>query len=206
MLRSCRYSLSLSLAVDTGQSPSLHCVLLGEGEVVCSWEVSRELDHFITYQLAYRHHQSERYCADSTVTSDLGGAVLRYSCTMAAADPARLVVRLLPQRSAKRFKADKHSEWTREGEVERWRGGEGDAERRRDGEGETGRGRGGEMERWRDWERERWREGEVEREMLRDGEMERERLGEGEVERWRDGKMEREMLRDGEVERWRGRC
>lgn len=52
------FSIAFSLALDTGQSPSLHCVLDGEKEVMCSWEVSRELSHFITYQLDCRHSQT----------------------------------------------------------------------------------------------------------------------------------------------------
>lgn len=51
-------SLSLFLALDVGQFPSLHCVLDGENEVMCSWKVSRELAHFITYQLACQHNQT----------------------------------------------------------------------------------------------------------------------------------------------------
>lgn len=51
-------ALSLFLALDAGQFPSLHCVLDGEKEVMCSWEVSREQAHFITHQLACRRNQT----------------------------------------------------------------------------------------------------------------------------------------------------
>ncbi|XP_042361757.1 cytokine receptor common subunit beta isoform X2 [Plectropomus leopardus] len=96
---------------DTGQFPSLHCVLDGEKEVLCSWEVSREVAHFITYQLACRHNQtapSERCCVNPTVSSDLSRAVLRYSCSLTVADPAHLLIHFLPARNAKSFKADQH--------------------------------------------------------------------------------------------------
>ncbi|XP_070780018.1 cytokine receptor common subunit beta [Enoplosus armatus] len=99
---------------DAGQPPSLQCVLDGEGEVMCSWEVSRELAHFITYQLACRHKQaapSERCCVNPTVSSDPGGTVLRYSCSLylsTFADPAHLVLDLLPTRNGKIFKASQH--------------------------------------------------------------------------------------------------
>lgn len=52
-----------------------------------------------------------------TVSSDLGRAVLRYSCPLAVADPAHLLVELIPARTAKRFEVDKHSEWTGDGRV-----------------------------------------------------------------------------------------
>lgn len=96
---------------DAGQFPSLHCVLDGEKEVTCSWEVSREVAHFITYQLACRHNQtalSERCCVNPTVSSDLSRAVLRYSCSLTVADPAHLLMELQPARNAKSFKPDQH--------------------------------------------------------------------------------------------------
>ncbi|XP_040047555.2 cytokine receptor common subunit beta isoform X2 [Gasterosteus aculeatus] len=91
--------------------PSLHCVLDGEEAATCSWEVSREVDHYVTYQLACRHNRtapSERCCANPTVSPDPGRPVLRYSCSLAVADPARLLVELLPERQAKTFHASKH--------------------------------------------------------------------------------------------------
>ncbi|XP_049416658.1 cytokine receptor common subunit beta [Epinephelus fuscoguttatus] len=96
---------------DTGHFPSLHCVLGGEKEVVCSWEVSREVAHFITYQLACGHSQdamSEGCCVNQTVSLDLSRAVVRYSCSLTVADPAHLLVELQPARNAKSFKADQH--------------------------------------------------------------------------------------------------
>ncbi|XP_041813080.1 cytokine receptor common subunit beta isoform X2 [Chelmon rostratus] len=96
---------------DAGQFPSLHCVLDGEKEVMCSWEVSREQAHFITHQLACRRNQtapSERCCVNPTVTSDLSGTVLRYSCSLTVTDPAHLLLELLPTRNAKVFEANQH--------------------------------------------------------------------------------------------------
>ncbi|XP_070837200.1 cytokine receptor common subunit beta [Chaetodon trifascialis] len=96
---------------DAGQFPSLHCVLDGEKEVTCSWEVSRELAHFITHQLACRRNQtapSERCCVNPTVASDLSGTVLRYSCSLTVTDPAHLLLELLPTRNAKVFEANQH--------------------------------------------------------------------------------------------------
>lgn len=53
-----KVSHSLSLGKDRGQFPNLYCVLDGEKKVMCSWEVSRELDHIITYQLACQHNHT----------------------------------------------------------------------------------------------------------------------------------------------------
>ncbi|KAM8844615.1 cytokine receptor common subunit beta isoform 2-T2 [Spinachia spinachia] len=95
----------------TGLFPSLHCVLDGETAATCSWDVSREVDHFITYQLACRHVQTvaaESCCVNLTVSPDPGRPVLRYSCSLAVADPAHLLVELLPARKAKTFHALKH--------------------------------------------------------------------------------------------------
>ncbi|XP_040917904.1 cytokine receptor common subunit beta [Toxotes jaculatrix] len=95
---------------DTRQLPSLHCVLDGEKEVVCSWEVSMELGHFITYQLACRNIStalSERCCVNQTVTPDPSGTVLRYSC-LTVADPAHLELELQPAHKAKTFEAYRH--------------------------------------------------------------------------------------------------
>ncbi|KAF1379245.1 hypothetical protein PFLUV_G00174080 [Perca fluviatilis] len=93
---------------DTGRFPSLHCVLDGEKEVTCSWEVSREVDLFITYELACRPNQtapSNRCCENPKVSSDLSRAVMRYSCSL---DASHLLLELLPVRNAKSFKADQH--------------------------------------------------------------------------------------------------
>lgn len=95
----------------TGQFPSLHCVLHGEQEVTCSWEVSREVDHFITYQLACRRQKtaaSKRCCVNPTVSSDPIRPVLTYSCSLPVADPAHLLLELLPARNAKSFNAYQH--------------------------------------------------------------------------------------------------
>uniref|UniRef100_A0A4W6D309 Fibronectin type-III domain-containing protein n=1 Tax=Lates calcarifer TaxID=8187 RepID=A0A4W6D309_LATCA len=96
---------------DTGQSPSLHCVLDGEKEVMCSWEVSRELSHFITYQLDCRHSQtalSESCCMNPTVSRDPSGMVLKYSCSLIVADPAHLLLKLQPKQNAKTFRVHQH--------------------------------------------------------------------------------------------------
>ncbi|KAI3360078.1 hypothetical protein L3Q82_014397 [Scortum barcoo] len=96
---------------EAGQPPSLHCVLDGERQVMCSWKVSRELAHFITYQLVCRHKQtapSESCCVNQTVSSDLSGAVLKYSCWLTDADPAHELLELLPTHSAKTFLASEH--------------------------------------------------------------------------------------------------
>ncbi|XP_059203190.1 cytokine receptor common subunit beta [Centropristis striata] len=98
-------------AADTGQIPSVHCVLDGEKEVTCSWEVNREVAHFITYQLACRHNQaapSERCCVNPAVSSDHSRAALKYSCSMTVADPARLLIELQPAHAAKTFVAFQH--------------------------------------------------------------------------------------------------
>lgn len=74
--------------------------------------------------------RSKRCCVNQTVSSDLSGAVLRYSCSLTDADPAHQLLELLPRRNAKTFRASQHSEWTRDrgrsivGETEwRWGGG-----------------------------------------------------------------------------------
>ncbi|XP_071060194.1 LOW QUALITY PROTEIN: cytokine receptor common subunit beta [Pseudochaenichthys georgianus] len=96
---------------DTGQIPSLHCVLDGEREVTCSWEVSRDVDHFITYQLVLPNNMtppSERRCVNLTVSSDPGGGVVRYSCSLTDADPKHLLVELQPSHPAKSFNVCEH--------------------------------------------------------------------------------------------------
>ncbi|XP_036945970.1 cytokine receptor common subunit beta isoform X2 [Acanthopagrus latus] len=96
---------------DAGQIPRVHCVLDGEKTVMCSWEVSRELARLITYQLSCRHKQSassERCCVNPTVTPDLSGTVLKYSCSLTVADPAHQQLELRPTRNAKIFEASKH--------------------------------------------------------------------------------------------------
>uniref|UniRef100_A0A3Q2SWE7 Interleukin-3 receptor class 2 subunit beta n=1 Tax=Fundulus heteroclitus TaxID=8078 RepID=A0A3Q2SWE7_FUNHE len=98
-------------ADDLGQVPSLHCVLEGEKQVMCSWEVSRELARLITYQLAWRHNhtsQFERRCLNPAVTDDARGTEVRYSCPLTDVDPERLQLRLLPTHNAKTFVAHKH--------------------------------------------------------------------------------------------------
>ncbi|XP_054616766.1 cytokine receptor common subunit beta isoform X3 [Dunckerocampus dactyliophorus] len=98
-----------SMKEDSRQFPSLHCVLDGEKVVTCSWEVSRELDHFITYQLACQHNhtaRSDRCCVKPTVTFDASRPLVRYSCSLAVSNPAHLLLELRPTRNAKMFKAN----------------------------------------------------------------------------------------------------
>ncbi|XP_026209475.1 cytokine receptor common subunit beta isoform X2 [Anabas testudineus] len=96
---------------DTGQPPRLHCVLDGETEVTCSWEVSRDLARFIYYQLNCQHNQTpllEGCCVNPTVTSDLRGTVLTYSCSVNVTDPAHLKLELQPKHISKTFDAFQH--------------------------------------------------------------------------------------------------
>lgn len=96
---------------DFGQLPTLHCVLEGEREVVCSWEVSRELAHFITYQLACRRNpvaRPEPCCVNPTVRPDHSGALLSYSCSLTVPASEHLLLDLLPTHNAKTFEAHQH--------------------------------------------------------------------------------------------------
>ncbi|XP_074553078.1 cytokine receptor common subunit beta [Halichoeres trimaculatus] len=96
---------------DAGHSPSMHCVLEGESEVMCSWELSKDTAHFISYQLACRHNltaPSEECCRNCTVTRDPSGTVLKYSCLLTVTDPEHLLLELVPTRNAKTFKACEH--------------------------------------------------------------------------------------------------
>ncbi|XP_043956673.1 cytokine receptor common subunit beta [Gambusia affinis] len=100
---------------DDGQQPreipSLDCVLDGEKEVTCSWEVSRELAYLITYQLTCRHDPTARFegcCVNPAVSSDPGGTEVRYSCPLTDVDPERLQLKLQPAHNAKTFQASKH--------------------------------------------------------------------------------------------------
>lgn len=96
---------------NTGQFPSLHCVLDGETEVVCSWEVSRELAQFITYQLDCQQSPAAEFgscCTNATVRFDSKGTVLMYSCSLTVTDPAHVQLKLRPTYKTKIFKACKH--------------------------------------------------------------------------------------------------
>uniref|UniRef100_A0A3Q1EBL0 Colony stimulating factor 2 receptor subunit beta n=1 Tax=Acanthochromis polyacanthus TaxID=80966 RepID=A0A3Q1EBL0_9TELE len=96
---------------DFGQLPTLHCVLEGEREVVCSWEVSLELADFITYQLFCRHNRtgpSERCCVNPTVRTDHREALLSYSCSLTVPASEHLLLDLQPTHNAKTFEAYRH--------------------------------------------------------------------------------------------------
>ncbi|KAM9746357.1 cytokine receptor common subunit beta isoform 1-T2 [Menidia menidia] len=93
---------------DFGQAPTLNCVLADEKEVVCSWEVSRELANLVTYQLACRRRrtaQPERCCSNPTINLGQSGRV-SYSCSLT--DPEGLQLELQPAHSAKTFRAHQH--------------------------------------------------------------------------------------------------
>ncbi|XP_057673748.1 cytokine receptor common subunit beta isoform X2 [Corythoichthys intestinalis] len=95
----------------SGQSPSLDCVLDGEKKVMCSWEVSSELDHIITYQLACQHNHSapsESCCTNPIDTFDPSRQLVQYRCLLSVASPARLQLLLQPTRKAKTFRANEH--------------------------------------------------------------------------------------------------
>ncbi|KAF3700440.1 Interleukin-3 receptor class 2 subunit beta [Channa argus] len=101
--------VSWHIEQDPEQPPSLHCVLNSETEVVCSWEVSRQLAHLITYQLHCRHNHTappERCC--ESPTSDLSGTLLRYSCLLNVTEPEHTLLELLPTPSARTFKMHQH--------------------------------------------------------------------------------------------------
>ncbi|XP_051905202.1 cytokine receptor common subunit beta isoform X2 [Hippocampus zosterae] len=103
--------LTWSTKEDSGQFPNLYCVLDGETKVMCSWEVSPELDHIITYQLACQHNHTTPFkmcCIHPTVTFDRSRALVRYSCPLFVAKPAHLLLELRPTRTAKTFRANEH--------------------------------------------------------------------------------------------------
>ncbi|XP_077475648.1 cytokine receptor common subunit beta [Stigmatopora argus] len=95
----------------SGQPPSLDCVLDGENKVMCSWEVSSELDHIITYQLVCQHNYSapsEHCCTNPTVTFDPNRLLMQYGCLLTVTKPAHLLLLLKPARKAKTFRAHEH--------------------------------------------------------------------------------------------------
>ncbi|CAG5897535.1 unnamed protein product [Menidia menidia] len=103
----CRRTLGLGSS-HFGQAPALNCVLAGEKEVVCSWEVSRELANLVTYQLACRRRrtaQPEKCCSNPTINLGQSGRV-SYSCSLT--DPEGLQLELQPAHSAKTFRAHQH--------------------------------------------------------------------------------------------------
>ncbi|KAK2833726.1 hypothetical protein Q5P01_017615 [Channa striata] len=94
---------------DPGQPPSLNCVLNSETEVMCSWEVSKELAESITYHLQCQHNRtapSEKCC--EPVVSVLSGTLQRYNCLLNVKDPAQMLLKLLPTHNAKSFKVHQH--------------------------------------------------------------------------------------------------
>ncbi|XP_017272052.1 cytokine receptor common subunit beta [Kryptolebias marmoratus] len=96
---------------DVAQVPPLHCVLDTEKSVTCSWEVRTDLAHLITYQLTCRPNQtaqSERCCVNPTVSPVSGGTAVRFSCSLAVADPEHLQLSLQPAHNAKTFKVYQH--------------------------------------------------------------------------------------------------
>ncbi|KAM6965943.1 cytokine receptor common subunit beta [Tautogolabrus adspersus] len=96
---------------EDGHFPSLHCVLEGEKEVMCSWEVSREVAHTVSYQLACRDNQTAQFarcCVNPTVTDDHNGMLLKFSCRLTVTEPEHLLLELQPTRNAKIFEANKH--------------------------------------------------------------------------------------------------
>lgn len=76
--------------------------------------------------LAFR---SKRCCVNPTVSPDLSGTMLRYSCSLTAVDPAHLLLELLPTHHPKIFETNHNSEWTQDrghniiGEIESGQGG-----------------------------------------------------------------------------------
>ncbi|XP_047214256.1 cytokine receptor common subunit beta-like [Girardinichthys multiradiatus] len=95
---------------ESGQLPSLHCVLDGEKEVMCSWEVSRELAYLIAYQLTCRHTQTAQYerCCLNPAVRSTRGTEMRYSCLLTNVDPETLQLKLLLTHNAKTFAAHKY--------------------------------------------------------------------------------------------------
>ncbi|XP_024128183.1 cytokine receptor common subunit beta isoform X2 [Oryzias melastigma] len=95
---------------NSGQFPRLHCVLDGEKEVLCSWEVSADLAPIITYQLRCRQNHTDRFedcCLNPRVTSDLSGKET-YSCSLTVSEPERLQLDLLPVHRVKTFQVHQH--------------------------------------------------------------------------------------------------
>ncbi|KAM9784195.1 cytokine receptor common subunit beta [Syngnathus typhle] len=89
--------------------PNLYCVLDGEKNVTCSWEVSRAL--VITYQLACQQNHtapSESCCRYPAVTFNPSRSLVRYSCSLYVVNPTHLLLELRPTRSAKTFRASEH--------------------------------------------------------------------------------------------------
>ncbi|XP_011476759.1 cytokine receptor common subunit beta isoform X1 [Oryzias latipes] len=95
---------------NSRQFPRLHCVLEGEKEVLCSWEVSADLAPIITYKLCCRQKQTDCFkgcCPNPRVTSDLSGKE-QYSCLLSVSEPEHLRLDLLPVHRVKTFKVHQH--------------------------------------------------------------------------------------------------
>ncbi|XP_061567815.1 cytokine receptor common subunit beta [Cololabis saira] len=96
---------------DLKQVPTLHCVLDGERDVTCSWEVSRELALLITYQLLCQYEHGapfEECCWNPKVISDLSGTGVRYSCSLNTSHPEHLQVDLRLTHNMKTFQVHQH--------------------------------------------------------------------------------------------------
>ncbi|CAN9505154.1 unnamed protein product [Ophioblennius macclurei] len=91
---------------DDWRPPALRCVLRGEKEVMCSWEVRAALARFLTYQLDCQRQHDAPCCENLAVSSESDGATLRYSCLLT--DPGLQLLRLKPTHSVKTFEANEH--------------------------------------------------------------------------------------------------
>ncbi|CAL8273179.1 unnamed protein product [Lota lota] len=98
----------------TDQTPSMQCVLDGEKNVTCSWELRKELAHFITYQVECQHKYqkpiTKRCCVLQEVTpiSHHSEALLRYSCSLTSSNLENLTLELIPELNAKSFAAHRN--------------------------------------------------------------------------------------------------
>ncbi|XP_047426969.1 cytokine receptor common subunit beta [Mugil cephalus] len=96
---------------DVDQVPSVDCELAGDGEVMCSWDLSRERAHYISFTLMCRTNAtaaSKPCCMKPRTRPDSSGTMLRFSCSLNVSEPEHVLLDLKPTLQTKTFDPSKN--------------------------------------------------------------------------------------------------
>lgn len=91
---------------------NLQCVIEGDTNVMCSWQMRTEISHFMSYHLWCSHHDTQdskpSECCGTPLLKSRGSEVSEFNCFIKTSDPYLLTVELRPVYHSRKFQPTKN--------------------------------------------------------------------------------------------------
>ncbi|XP_056607703.1 cytokine receptor common subunit beta isoform X1 [Triplophysa dalaica] len=106
------WSQPVSWKTHNGGAFNLQCVVEGDTNVMCSWQMKTEISHFMSYHLWYRHSDTQAsepsVCCGTPLLKSRGAEVSEFYCDINSSDPHLLTVELRPVYHSRHFYPSKN--------------------------------------------------------------------------------------------------